>query len=67
MALAQDDFAVFAADTRLSRGYSILHRNITKVHKLTQDTYILTSGMYADTINLWKILDEQIQLYHMDH
>jgi 20S proteasome subunit beta 6 len=58
MALAMDDFAVFAADTRLSRGYSILHRDTTKVHRLTHDTYILTAGMYADTINLWKILDE---------
>lgn len=57
MALARDDFAVFAADTRMSRGYSILHRDITKVHKLTEDTYLLTAGMYADTINLWQILD----------
>lgn len=67
MALARDDFAVFAADTRMSRGYSILHRDITKVHKLTEDTYLLTAGMYADTINLWQILDQQIQLYQMDH
>jgi len=58
---------VFAADTRMSRGYSILHRDITKIHKLTNDTYILTAGMYADTINLWKILDESIELYRMDH
>lgn len=51
----------------MSRGYSILHRDITKVHQLTPDTFILTAGMYADTINLWQILDEEIQLYQMDH
>lgn len=67
MAYTQDDFAVFAADTRLSRGYSILHRNITKIHRLTNDTYILSAGMYADIINLWKLLDESIQLYHLNH
>ena len=67
MALAQDDFCVFAADTRLSRGYSILHRNISKIHRLTEDTYILSAGMYADTINLWQILDREIEQFKMTH
>jgi 20S proteasome subunit beta 6 len=67
MAYAQDDFCVFAADTRLSRGYSILHRNTTKIHKLTEDTYILTAGMYADTINLWQLLDREIEQFRMTH
>lgn len=67
MAFAQDDFCVFAADTRLSRGYSILHRNTTKIHKLTKDTYILTAGMYADTINLWQILDREIEQFRLNH
>lgn len=48
---------IFGADKRVSRGYSILHRNISKIHKLTDETYILSAGMYADTINLWKKLD----------
>ncbi len=67
MALAQDDFCVFAADTRLSRGYSILHRNTSKIHKLTEDTYILSAGMYADTINLWSVLDREIEQFRMSH
>ena len=62
----QDDYAVFAGDTRLSRGFSILKRNSSKIHKLTPRTYILTGGMFADTINLWKLLDERIKLYELD-
>ena len=66
VAVVQDDIAVLAGDTRISRGYSILKRDGTKIHQLTQDTWILTGGMYADMINLWKLLDEQIKLYQVD-
>ena len=61
----QDDFAVLAGDTRLSRGFSILKRNSSKIHRLTADTWILSGGMYADVINLWKLLDERIKLYEL--
>ena len=67
LALAQDDYVIFAADTRLSRRYSILHRNVSKIHKLTDETYILSAGMYADAINLWKKLDQQIELFELNH
>jgi 20S proteasome subunit beta 6 len=62
----QDDFAVIAGDTRISRGFSILKRNSSKIHRLTKDTWICTGGMYADTINLWKLLDERIKLYELN-
>ena len=62
----QDDFAVIAGDTRLSRGFSILKRDSSKIHKLTNDTWICTGGMFADTINLWKLLDERIKLYELN-
>lgn len=58
---------MFGADTRISRGYTILHRDITKIHKLTDETYILTSGMYADALNLWKKLDQHIELYKLNN
>lgn len=67
LALAQDDYVIFAADTRLTRGYGILHRNQTKIHKLTDETYILSAGMYADALNLWKKLDQQIELFELNH
>lgn len=39
---------VLAGDTRISRGYSILKRNVTKMHQLSENCWILSSGMYAD-------------------
>jgi 20S proteasome subunit beta 6 len=67
LALAQHDYVIFAADTRLSREYSILHRNTTKIHKLTDETYILSAGMYADALNLWKLMDRKIELFELNH
>jgi 20S proteasome subunit beta 6 len=34
MAIAGDDFAVIAADTRLSEGYEIMTRDCPKINKL---------------------------------
>ena len=67
VAVLQDDVAVIAGDTRITRNYSILKRDSTKIHRLTNDTWILTAGMFADTINLWKILDENIKLYELTY
>lgn len=61
------DTVYFAADKRASRGYSILSRNCTKVHQLTDKCFILSSGMYADTLNLWKKLDQHIEQYELNH
>lgn len=67
VAVVQDNVAVIAADTRLSRGFSILKRDGTKIHKLNDSTYILSAGAYADVINLWKILDQRIELFELNH
>ena len=67
VAVVQENVAVLAADTRLSRGFSILKRDGTKIHKLNDSTYILSAGAYADIINLWKILDQRIELYELNH
>ena len=67
VAVVQDNIAVLAADTRISRGFSILKRNGTKIHKLNESTYILSAGAYADVINLWRILDQRIELFELNH
>ena len=65
--IVQDNVAVIAADTRLSRGFSILKRDATKIHRLNEDTYILSAGAYADVINLWRVLDQRIELFELNH
>jgi 20S proteasome subunit beta 6 len=56
LALAGDDFAVIAADTRLSQGYSILSRNVSKLCTLTDKTVIGTGGCYTDIATLHKVI-----------
>ena len=34
---------------------------------MTESTYILSAGMYADALNLWKKLDQKIELYELNH
>lgn len=45
----------------------ILDRNITKTHKLNANTYILSSGMFADYQNFWRLLDNRLDWYRMNH
>mgnify|MGYP002479427162 CR=1 FL=1 len=66
LAVVQDNISILAADTRISRGFSILKRNSTKIHKLNDSTYILSAGAYADVINLWRVLDQRIELYELN-
>jgi len=45
----------------------ILHRDITKIHKLSDNTYILSAGMFTDYQNFWKMLDARLSWYRMNH
>lgn len=51
----------------MSRDYMILDRKSFKIHRLNKNTFILSSGMYADLNNLWKKLDTQISLYKLNN
>ena len=53
--------------SRLNRDFMILNRNNVKMHKLTDKTYILSAGMFADYQNLWKVLDTRLSWYKMNH
>ena len=55
------------ANGRINRDYMILSRGITKIHKLGDRTYILSSGMFADYQNFWKLLDSRLSWYKMNH
>ncbi len=48
---------------RISQGYSIISRNTSKIAKLTDQTVIATSGMYADFKGLLKNLHAKLQMY----
>lgn len=57
VAVAGRDYCIIAADSRLSDGYSILTRNVTRVHRLSGDTHLATAGCWADTQGLLRLLE----------
>lgn len=61
------DFAVLGSDTRLSRGYSILSRDVPKQIKLTEKCVLVTAGMNADKDTLHKMLRVRLTMYEHQH
>ncbi len=54
--MAGQDYCIIAADSRLSDGYTILSRNVSRVHRLSGDTHLATAGCWADTQGLLRLL-----------
>ncbi|XP_063773768.1 proteasome subunit beta type-1 [Pseudophryne corroboree] len=63
LALAGEDFALVASDTRLSEGYSIHSRDTPKCYKLTEKTVIGCSGFHGDCLTLTKIIEARLKMY----
>mmetsp|Transcript_19288 Transcript_19288/g.43929 ORF Transcript_19288/g.43929 Transcript_19288/m.43929 type:complete len:154 (-) Transcript_19288:511-972(-) len=57
LAVAGDDFAVIASDTRMSSGYEIKSRNVTKLHEITGKCILGSGGCHTDIVELRKHLD----------
>lgn len=54
--VAGPDYAILASDTRLSLGYEIASRNISKIKIINDKIALASPGMHADAINLHKQL-----------
>ena len=65
--IAGKDFAVIAADTRLSSGYSILSRNVSKANVLNDACVMATGGCRTDVITLHKNVTTRIHQYRLAH
>ncbi|KAJ3083247.1 Proteasome subunit beta type-1 [Quaeritorhiza haematococci] len=66
-AIAGDDYCVVAGDTRQSQGYLINSRYAPKVFKMSNNTVLATSGMYADSTTLVKRLEQRLEWYVHKH
>jgi len=62
LAISGEDYAIVAADTRLSTGYEILSRNVTKLHQLTSKCVLGSAGCKTDIDQLRSVLDINIKV-----
>ena len=67
MGVAGKTFAIIAADTRMSDGYSIRTRNKSKCSELTSHCVLASSGMQADVQALQKVLNARTTWVEYQH
>ncbi|KAJ8888841.1 hypothetical protein PR048_008335 [Dryococelus australis] len=67
VAIAGNDFAIIASDTRLSSGFSVYTREQSKLFKLSDTTVLGATGCWCDTLTLTRILEARMQMYLHEH
>lgn len=67
VAIAGNDFAVIAGDTRLSSGYSIHTRHQNKLFGLSGTTVLASTGCWCDTLSLTAVVRSRMQMYEHTH
>ncbi|CAH1391660.1 unnamed protein product [Nezara viridula] len=67
VAVAGDDFAIIASDTRLSTGFQIYTRNQSKLFKLSDKTILGSTGCWCDVLSLTRLVQTRIKMYQYDH
>jgi 20S proteasome subunit beta 6 len=68
IAVAGDDFAVIASDTRLSgHGYSIMTRDQPKLFPLSSKAVLGSTGCWCDVLTLAKLVEAKMQIYKNTH
>lgn len=62
LAISSTDFAIVAADTRQSEGYSIQTRYARKCHQLTDQVVMAVQGFQADGTALAKRVKQRLEV-----
>ncbi|KAK6196177.1 hypothetical protein SNE40_001451 [Patella caerulea] len=67
LAVAGEDFAVVASDTRLSEGFSIHSRDTPKTYKLSDKTVLGSCGFHGDVLTLTKVIGARLKMFEHSH
>ena len=67
LAVAGKDFSIVAGDTRMSTGFNIKSRNVTKIYTINQKTVLGTGGFRGDITTLQKVLRAKVTQYEHKH
>lgn len=67
LAIAGEDYALIATDTRLSQGFSIHSRDSPKTYPLSEKTVLGCCGFHGDVLTLTKLIGARLQIFEKDH
>jgi len=67
LAVAGPDYAIVAGDTRMSTGFSIKSRNVSKIFQINSKVVLGTGGFAGDRTTLWKLLTAKSTQYEHQH
>ncbi|BFZ05568.1 hypothetical protein BsWGS_08607 [Bradybaena similaris] len=67
LAIAGDDYALIATDTRLSQGFSIHSHDNPKTYRLSTKTVLGCCGFHGDVLTLTKVITARLQIFEKDH
>jgi len=69
VAIAGEDYAIIASDTRLSsgQGYSILSREQPKLFNLSKSTVLGSTGCWCDILTFNKVAEMRMKTYRHNH
>eukprot|EP00049_Salpingoeca_infusionum_P017792 m.354384 g.354384 ORF g.354384 m.354384 type:complete len:215 (+) comp16997_c0_seq1:240-884(+) len=67
LGIAGEDYAIIASDTRLSEGYSIHSRDVSKLYPLNGVTVLGCTGFHGDVITLVKRVEMRQKSYAFTH
>merc|ERR1712212_1339638 len=67
LAIAGDDYALIATDTRLSQGFSIHSRDCPKTFHLSDQVILGSCGFHGDVLTLTKTIGARLKVFAQDH
>merc|ERR1719408_1170911 len=67
LAVAGKDFSIVAGDTRMSTGFNIKSRNVSKIFQINSKTVLGTGGFRGDITTLQKLLTAKSTRYEHQH